>query len=355
MNENSSNGSLKDSGGDSKKRKEKWRLPAALTIVIDVLIGAFILLLFYVTQVVMTPEGKGEALAPSKSVAGYVTPSAAETPGRQPGGLQTAQTSPAGSASIDPGDWRAKFAKYFSSDGKVHQDDHSYQSPNIYVDITKKKENGVTYFKTEIYVAELKYFRTSFATGEDTMGSTEFVHNILQKAGGVVAINADYSIQNWGLTIRNGKYFNNKQSSKDILVMYNDGTMKTFAGGYDWDEIKAQDPWQTWGFGPMLLDSDSQPMTKFNTNVANYLYPRSAIGCYEPGHYCFITVEGRQPGYSEGYNLTQLSQLMYNMGCKVAFNLDGGASAQLAFLGETYSHPCGSRQDADIIYITDKD
>jgi exopolysaccharide biosynthesis protein len=42
-----------------------------------------------------------------------------------------------------------------------------------------------------------------------------------------------------------------------------------------------------------------------------------------------------------------------DLGCKVAFNLDGGASAQMAFMGEVLNQPSGDRMDCDILYITD--
>ena len=57
------------------------------------------------------------------------------------------------------------------------------------------------------------------------------------------------------------------------------------------------------------------------------LNPRSAVGYYEPGHYCFVVIDGRQPGYSKGATLMQLAQLFESLGCKEAYNLDGGKSA----------------------------
>lgn len=264
--------------------------------------------------------------------------------------------SPTSTPSIDPNDWRVKFADKFT-DGKVIQTDHSYQSANINVSITKHKDNGVVYFITDIYIAELKYFKTSFGDGTDKMGPRDYVYKALRKTDGVIAINADFSTGNYGLTIRNGKYYENKKSSRDLLAMYYDGTMKTFAAGYDWDQIEAQKPYQTFGYGPQLLGSDGCPMTTFNAVNPEMTHPRMAIGYYEPGHYCVVTVDGRQPGYSyPGYTLPQLAQFMSDLGCKTAFNLDGGGSSQLAFLGKEYNRPCPKtyRKVPDIIYITDK-
>ena len=105
----------------------------------------------------------------------------------------------------------------------------------------------------------------------------------------------------------------------------------------------------------MLLDANGQPMTEFNSNV-NRANPRSAIGYYEPGHYVFLLVDGRQPGYSSGMTTEEMSQLFYDMGCKVAYNLDGGQSAVMTYNGAVANKPYnGGRSISDIIYITDED
>ena len=43
--------------------------------------------------------------------------------------------------------------------------------------------------------------------------------------------------------------------------------------------------------------------------------PRGAIGYYEPGHYCFVVVDGRQTGYSRGVTLEELAQVFDDLGC----------------------------------------
>lgn len=94
-------------------------------------------------------------------------------------------------------------------------------------------------------------------------------------------------------------------------------------------------------------------MEKFNSNV-NPANPRSAIGYYEPGHYCFVLVDGRQQGYSKGMTLKALSQLFYDLGCVDAYNLDGGQTAVMAFDGKLASHPYeGGRKTSDILYIAE--
>ena len=92
-------------------------------------------------------------------------------------------------------------------------------------------------------------------------------------------------------------------------------------------------------------------MTKFDSDVPG-ANPRSAIGYYEPGHYLFVLVDGRQANYSKGMTLTELSQIFEDRGCKVAYNFDGGYSALMYFNGDVYSKPAqGGREVSDIVYI----
>ena len=57
-------------------------------------------------------------------------------------------------------------------------------------------------------------------------------------------------------------------------------------------------------------------------------HPRSAVGYFEPGHYCFIVVDGRQD-HSHGLTISELAKVFEELGCKAAYNLDGGGSAQI--------------------------
>ena len=99
-------------------------------------------------------------------------------------------------------------------------------------------------------------------------------------------------------------------------------------------------------------------MTKFNSDV-NPVNPRSVIGYYEPGHYCFVQVDGRgtksklEPGKkNKGLTLQNLSIFMESLGCKAAYNLDGGKTSQMYFGGQVISTPeNGGRKLGDIVLV----
>jgi len=138
---------------------------------------------------------------------------------------------------------------------------------------------------------------------------------------------------------------------RDNCLIYPDGSMVTFKRGkMDVREVVKEDIWQSFLFGPALLKADGSPYEKFSSNigVAN---PRSVIGYFAPGHFCFVLVEGRQTN-QKGLALVPLSNFMSELGCASAYNLDGGQSAMLWFNGQLVNNPYkGGRALTDIAYI----
>ena len=83
--------------------------------------------------------------------------------------------------------------------------------------------------------------------------------------------------------------------------------------------------------------------------------PRTAIGIIDELHYVFVVSDGRTTE-SEGLSLYELAQVMKDLGCTVAYNLDGGGSSTMYFNGEVVNNPTsgmsdGERSVSDIIYI----
>ncbi len=54
----------------------------------------------------------------------------------------------------------------------------------------------------------------------------------------------------------------------------------------------------------VALDADGGRKTSFDTTVAEE-NPRTAIGYYEPGHYCIVIVNGRGTEGSRGYTMSR--------------------------------------------------
>lgn len=62
-------------------------------------------------------------------------------------------------------------------------------------------------------------------------------------------------------------------------------------------------------------------------------------GYYEPGHYCFLLVDGREPGYSRGMFLEEEAAIFEHLRCKAAYNLDGGHSSFMTLQDKIVNTP----------------
>ena len=235
----------------------------------------------------------------------------------------------------------------------------SYSDSGLSITITRYDDNReicrdiAVYFVADVYLQDVERWKTAAAGDNFAVSKTDKVVRMAKAHNALFALSGDYfNYQSKGLIIRNGVLYRNKYDTRrDLCVLYRDGVLKTFeANTYTAEEIIASDPWQTWQFGPGLLDENGEPKTEFNTSLSD-LNPRCAIGYFEPGHYCFVVVDGRRDNYSKGATMRELALIMHHLGCVAAYNLDGGLSAQMYFNGSIRNRNSGGRAIGDIIYF----
>jgi exopolysaccharide biosynthesis protein len=268
-------------------------------------------------------------------------------------------------AVVDTGLLGGQYADLFT-DGEIIQTDDSYRSANVSVTMTKVElDTPVTYYVADIYIKDLSSFKTAVAYDyeEYNDGVRKNVMPTLQLAqltDSIVAISGDnFTFRKEGLiAVRNGiEWYNDTPLAEDICVLYYDGTMETYSADETYStqiaEIYARHPYQIWTFGPQLL-IDGEVPASFASTKAN---PLSGVGYFEPGHYCFILVDGRQKGYSLGLNYTEFAQVFKDLGCTVAYNLDGGDTAVMTYGDALRSQPQDDnpRDTSDILYICEPD
>ena len=184
-----------------------------------------------------------------------------------------------------------------------------------------------------------------------------------RNAQAIAAINGDYYSYNirTGLVIRNGVRYApdpwKPWPGHQILLLYRDGTVAVFdSDSFDPDATDLSNVWQAWEFGPSLLDENGAARESFHKayHDIDRDNPRTVFGYYEPGHYCFVTIDGRKSGYSNGLTLANEAKLMESLGCKVAFNLDGGQTSQFYWNDSMFNVPYKKgRSTSDIIYVID--
>lgn len=257
-------------------------------------------------------------------------------------------------------EWQKKFEEHFTDEVVIT--DTSYTSPNVSITVetvtTELRGKPVTYHVADIYVASMENFKTYTANGEMRYFGTQDLESMVADSGAIVAISGDFlTYQKSGFLMRNGVSYVEDHSRYSACVLFEDGTMETYYGkDYEVEDLKARGAVQVWSFGPVLLDENGEVRENYDEvpQAVAYSNPRSAIGYYEPGHYCFVVVDGRQAGYSDGMLMSELAAVFQQLGCNAAYNLDGGGTAVMAFQGQAYSRQSnGGRDLGDILLITE--
>ena len=265
---------------------------------------------------------------------------------------------------VEFADFSEKYGEYFlEEDAEPIITENSYQSHDMYFEIRSERANKSDVYIVDIYVRSVEVIQRAFGGGK-WGGNLERVPAIAERSGAILAITGDNS-QNFkkGWIFINGERKRKCSATiaRHLCVLYKNGVMETIKGS-DVDNKaisnSADQIWQTFLFGPGLLDADGKACTKFNSGVSP-ANPRSVIGYFEPGHYCFVQVDGRSTksalesgSKNSGMKLVALAEYMEGLGCKAAYNLDGGQSSVLWFNGEIISTPYnGGRKIADVVAL----
>ena len=260
----------------------------------------------------------------------------------------------------DTTDWHTKFADKFTD--TVVQKPLSYTSPNLSIHISKgsydsgrldysetgkhlKYGSKVSYTLADIYVGDITCLQTAFAQGTYGIGYDEKLSDMSARLGSVLAVNGDSYNNNRnkdnGTIIRHGIIYRSQKTDMETCVLNWDGSMDIYAPDQlDTQTLIDKGAYQSWIFGPSLLGENGKAKTDFLTwDYIRESHPRTAIGYYEPGHYCLLVVDGREPDYSRGMFLEEEAAIFEQLGCKLAYNLDGGHCSFMTMGNEIVTHP----------------
>ena len=347
----------------TEKKRNNGRSPLKM-ILLDILMTGLILVIFaFFHHVLPRITASNTVIQPVSTVT--VTPAVTSAPETTPAPTVSSEipddpeeTEPVPVEIDNRTEWQRKFADKFTDE--IVQTDHSYSSPNvsIQIDTFSGMYNGFyqTYYVADIYIAGIENFKTYFANNQFVYYGSQDAEAMARNSGSILSMNGDYcNNQKFGILVRNGEVYYDDPMEFDLCVLYYDGTVETYSPSeYDPADVIAAGAYQTWKFGPKLLDSDGKAMTSFNTTyvVEKEEAPRSGFGYYEPGHYCFVVADGRQ-SHARGMVLSEFAKLFEDLGCTRAYNMDGGASSVLTFNGSKYNIPSGYRELGEILLIAE--
>ncbi len=239
----------------------------------------------------------------------------------------------------------------------VHQNEDDgvwrYASGVLKVEIFRKydKNKNLTWYEAEIWSRDGEVFRCIPNDPEERVQSEDWPANIAKKNGTVFAINSDFAHlrlrqkQRSGVLIRDGVILAEKTLAHnkgtfpnlDNMALYPDGRMEVYASdAYTAKEYLDMGALDVLAFGPYLIMDgalNDTALKKYGRSSA----PRTAVGMVEPGHYFAMMLEGRHKK-SKGAGISFLAERLLEKGCQTGFNLDGGQTATMVFMGEQIIH-----------------
>jgi hypothetical protein len=96
---------------------------------------------------------------------------------------------------------------------------------------------------------------------------------------------------------------------------------------------------ETIGGTPLLVHNGVRWVAAGGGQFVEGHHPRTIVGWTASGERLLVTVDGRQPGYSDGLSLPAAADLMISLGATEAINLDGGGSTTMVLRGNVVNRP----------------
>ena len=238
-----------------------------------------------------------------------------------------------------------------------------YKTDRVSIGVSNVRDGDLSYYICDIKVKSVTDFRTAFANGSLT--GRAYTSKIAASVGAGFAVNGDFcGFHSSGIIIRNGGLYRNKGADWDLCYLNRYGDLITCKNNSKEGKTLIDDgAWQSWCFGPALVNNYT-PLTEGHFNTPGLSQsarePRTAIGQIDELHYIILVVDAKRPSNGAGgwntvggMTFTQLARTFADLGCKTAYNLDGGASATMWLNGKVANEPAGNgeRQVSDIIYF----
>lgn len=228
------------------------------------------------------------------------------------------------------------------------------------VSIVEKYIGESRSYIADVKITDMSALQSAYAYDTFESKRKEPPTEIAQRHDAVFAVNGDYySYRSDGIIVRNGRLDRNRPK-REMLAIFEDGHMEILnEEGADVETLLTDGLVHTFSFGPPLV-KDGVAIEDFSSSNIKNSNPRTGVGMIEPGHFIFIVVDGRQEN-THGMTLKDFAKVFEDYGCETAYNLDGGASSTMMFMGEHINIPSGNlavaageeRAASDILFLAE--
>ena len=235
-----------------------------------------------------------------------------------------------------------------------------YEDASIRVQMESREgEKGIIWRIAWVEIASPTQLRTAYAGTTIKKDKTGYVTKMAKDKNAVVALNGDnFSVDKakHSFIYRMGEMRQAKlNKQKDILIIDENGDFHTFiksAGADTFAKETGHTIINAFMFGPALVKEGAVLTMDQNYNFnPNGHQPRSAIGQLDRLSYVLVVADNATGSDSVGPTHQELADFMAELGCREAYNLDGGNSSILVFNNRIYNVKKQERDITDVIYF----
>ena len=235
---------------------------------------------------------------------------------------------------------------------------HYYLDETIFTVTWKQVMDNAVYTISEVKIADPSQFRRFLAGGEFGTSQKYVTTEMARSVNAVVASSGDfYAFRNMGIIVYNGELMRMEGREMDSLIVDKNGDLQIVMQGEILDEETAKAYVEQTGarfslaFGPALIENGELLPKKYAYPVAEMKVAnaRAALCQMDTLHYLLVAVSA-EPPYKYGHTLDQFAKNLHKLGCRTAYNLDGGQTATIVMNDQLINYVY-ERQISDIIYF----
>lgn len=236
--------------------------------------------------------------------------------------------------------WDAKVSPNAPNPDCYLPNQSGYYDPSLDIAIETFRLHDTTVMKVRVKLSDVSQFRTGMAQNNEPWSQTARVSTMAKRFKAVLAINGDYfGYHSEGIVWRNGKQLRMRPVKyRDTLIVDENGDFHILKpSSKEAFEDFPSKVIHAFCFGPALVIGgevcDKLSQTRMNIGPEKETQ-RIAIGQTGPLEYLIVATEGPENKGSAGFTIQEMAELMADLGCTTAYNLDGGSSSSVVLNDE---------------------
>ena len=233
-----------------------------------------------------------------------------------------------------------------------------YYDETILVITWKQVMDDCVYTISEVKIADPSQFRRFVADGQYASSSKYVATEMAAAANAVVAANGDfYSFRNMGIIVYDSQLMRMEGYDMDTCFIDKNGDIKFAHRGQMTDREETQAFLDENGvrfslaFGPVLIENGQMVDIKhpYPVGEGDVRYARAALCQMDSLHYLLVAAN-EEGSHKNSQKMEDFAYNLLQLGCKQAYNLDGGQSATIV-MNDKKVNNVWLRKISDIIYF----